>query len=197
MIQATWLFRMLSIVLIALALAACSDPNASRKQLLQGEMQLLESNYALQSQQLLAARQRVSDISLGLQRHKAELADLERRVSAFLMNHKMATAAILAGAAGGVVAIDSNSEFSDELQGAGAVVGVVALIWAANNMEEVIEVASTLAQAEQASTVIKARISEDSQTLSRVNQQTAVLQQQLAAVQADYEQRRVALQNLQ
>lgn len=64
-----------------------------------------------------------------------------------------------------MVAMDNSGEYCDEVRGVSAGLALLAMLWAANNMEEVMAVASNLATAEQSSKALKAAINQDRQAL--------------------------------
>lgn len=80
-------------------------------------------------------------------RVEAERARHDTAVTAYLMNHKMATAAIVAGVGGTGVALDSSNEFSEEAEQIGAGMATMAAIYAIANFEEVAEVTNEMANA--------------------------------------------------
>ena len=79
---------------------------------------------------------------------ESELTDYERKVEAYLMNHKMAVASIVAGFGGSAVAMDTSNEFTTEMKEVAAIVGVIGAVYALFNMDEIIEVGDVLMQAD-------------------------------------------------
>ncbi len=136
------------LVVIALFLASCSDPNAARKQVLGSELKEADSQYALLSQTVSSRRSDLVKLEQGLSEQRAKLGEYKGRVLAYMMDHKMATAAIVAGVGGAAVAWDPKNEFSEEAKEIGTVGAVVAAIWALANLEEVTQVAGELAKAD-------------------------------------------------
>ena len=125
------------------------DPFAAERQALTSELDLASSRLTLATQDVESARSDVTFLSNRIRNKEAALTDYQTDVERYLMNHKMAVAAIIAGAGGSAVAIDRNNEFSDEARTMGGVAAAIALFWAMDNMGEVIEVADTLAQADR------------------------------------------------
>ena len=99
-----------------------------------------DAHNARLEQELGQIRQEVIRLQSEKARHKIA-------VDNYMMNHKMAIAAIGAGVGGAAIAIDADNEFSDEAQTAASVVGLAATIWGLANFEEVSSVASELAKA--------------------------------------------------
>ena len=100
-----------------------------------------ETVLAQQKAKLNAAEQRKYQL-------ESELGDYQRQIEAYLMNHKMAVASIVAGFGGSAVAMDTSNRFSGEMKDVAAVVGVIGALYALVNMEEIIEVGDVLMQAD-------------------------------------------------
>ncbi|WP_395752135.1 hypothetical protein [Prosthecobacter sp.] len=100
-------------------------------------------------------------------------ADHQTRVTEYMMDHKMAIAALAAGAAGAGVAMDNNNEFSDDAKAIGGVTATIAVLWAIANHEEVLEVADCMAKASAVQTDYKNRISRMSQRVTTLHSQIA------------------------
>lgn len=125
-----------------------SGASFGRKQILTSQLQEAD-HYATQlNQRVLHHQSTVSSLQQRLTQQQAQLDDYRDQVERYMMNHKMALAAIAGGAGGAGVAVDPNNEFSDEAQGIGLAVGLFAVWYAANNMSEIVEVADTMAQAD-------------------------------------------------
>ena len=190
------LYRELFGVLMVVAAISCSDPNAARKQFLITEMQQLENNRSLVSQELSAKQQRVNYLQQKLQEQRSELADYNRRVEAYILNHKMAVAALAVGLGGAAVAYDPNNEFSDDVQGVAALVGIIAGVYALNNMQEISEVADQLMQADRYVKSLEAQIELTQADLNSASEPIATLQSSLNSMQATYESRKAELASL-
>lgn len=142
----TTLFKVFVIALL-LILAACSDPNAARKQALLSDMQQINNEYKLLEQALTVKQQKIDFLDLQLTKHNAELSDYKRKFNAYMLDHKMAFIALAAGLGGAAVAYDANNEFSAQAQEFGTVAAVIAGMYALDNSSEVAEVADQLMQA--------------------------------------------------
>jgi len=100
-------------------------------------------------------------------------ADHQTKVNDYMMDHKMAIAALAAGVAGAGVALDEQNEFSDDAKTLGGVTAFIAGIWALANHEEVIEVADRMAKASAMQTDYKNRIDRMKQRVVNLNSQVS------------------------
>jgi hypothetical protein len=92
--------------------------------------------------------------------------------------------------------MDANNEFSDEMSVAGGVAAAIAAFWALGNMDEVVEVADKMIQADAH---IKSMEQDIAQLEQGAAQRMPVLrskEQALAALQKDYEGVRSELSSL-
>ena len=133
---------------ISLAISGCSDPNAERRQQLTMRMNSLQSKMELATQALVQERNRLAYFEREVLTKRGNLNTYKDKVRAYLLNHKMATAAIVLGVGGVAVNIDDQSNFSEDAKAAGAIGAVVAGIYAFNYPDEVLEVADVLVQAD-------------------------------------------------
>lgn len=76
-------------------------------------------------------------------------AELQQAVQDYMHRHRMAVAAIAAGAVGGRLALSDDGEVSQGLRELGAVVGLAAVAYAAFNMDEVAQVVRELSRADE------------------------------------------------
>jgi hypothetical protein len=114
-------------------------------------------------------------------------------VEGYILDHKMAVAAIAAGVGGTGVSLDASNSYSDEVKQLASALAVVAGIWALGNMDEVSGVVKTLNQADahvrtlkvviaQTSVAIEkqgAAIQESQNQLNAIAQQSSTLQREL------------------
>ncbi len=100
-------------------------------------------------------------------------ADHQTRVNEYMMDHKMAIAALAAGVAGAGVAFDESNEFSEDAKGLGGATAVIAGLWALANYEEVIEVADRMAKASAMQNDYKNRIDRMKQRVITLNSQVS------------------------
>lgn len=169
---------LLPLFLIALVHFGCTDPNATERRLLLSELQEAESRYALASQQILERRSAVQQSEARLKGLRAELIDYEGNVQAFMMNNKMAVAALAAGTGGAVVALDATNEFSEEARQVGGVVGVLGGLYCMSNFEECTRVGDQLVQASAHVESLKARINSTEAYYDRESQLLATAEQE-------------------
>ena len=146
------------------------------------------------------ARQAVTDqqsmlVSLNqrLTQERSQLQEYNAGVQGYMMQHKMAVAALVAGVAGTVPWINDNGTYSEDAKEIGAAITAIAVIWALSNMDEVSEVLSTLNQADAHVRSLEAEIG---QTSSASDQQGAGLQQAQERLAALSRQSSAVQQNL-
>ena len=189
-LQCIWLVGTL------LVISSCSDPNEARRQFLLTEMQQLEHNYSLLAQDMASKQQQVSFLQQKLQQQRFELSDYNRQVEAYILNHKMAVAALAAGAGGAAVAYDPNNEFSDDVQGVAGIVGIVAGFYALANLEEVSQVADQLMQASRYVKQLEAQIESTQNELNMASEPISRLQSSLNSIQTAYNVHKEELESL-
>ncbi len=143
----------------AIWLAACTDPNAARRQQLATEMEILTEQISVASQAVEHERDKITFFESQMRVKEAELADYRGKVNAYLLNHKMALAAIALGVGGTSVAIDTSNEFSQDAQAAASIGAFFAGMYALSNAEEVAEVADVLMQADSRIKTLESEIS--------------------------------------
>jgi hypothetical protein len=122
------------------------------------ERRLLSENVAGRKSKILSAEQRLESL-------RSELTSYEGKVEAYMMDHKLAVAAIAAGLGGAAVALDPNNEFCKEAKELGALFAVLAAAYAIANHEEIIQVADQLMQADARVKNFKRQIQETQMSL--------------------------------
>lgn len=130
---------------LVLLLGACEDP---RKQALRSQMNDLEIERTLLSADITGMKSKTALLEGRLYEQQSDLKDYEGKVEAYILNHKMAVAAILAGVGGATIALDENNEFSGDARAVAGIVAAIALAYAALHPEEIIEVGDYLLQAD-------------------------------------------------
>lgn len=173
-----------------LAASACTDPReaqraaelATQRTTLNSQLQEADSVRSMASQAVVARQRSVQALDEELSSLQSKAAWHQRAVEAFMMDHKMAVAALAAGAAGGLLALDDSGSVSQEAREIGAVVGIVALGWALFNQDEVLQVANELVKAESTQQALNGRIE--------------VLQQNLAAERDELQQAQTVLERV-
>jgi septal ring factor EnvC (AmiA/AmiB activator) len=102
----------------------------------------------------------------------AELNEHQAKIHGYMLDHKMAVAALTAGVAGAGVALDHNNSFSDDAKNIGGVVATLAVFYALANLDEISDVVKTLNQADAHSRTLEVAIA---QTRAQIDQRSLVL----------------------
>ena len=189
--------KMVILVLFCLlTTTACSDPNAARKQVLSSDLHQVDNDSSRLSQAVSNRKNKVGYVEQQLLTHRSNLTDYKGRVDAYMMNHKMAIAAISAGIVGTGVALDSTNEFSDDMKAVGGITALFAAGWALNHSDEIAEVADTLNQADSHVKSLERQIGQLSSQLSSESEQLSREEQSLHTLQVKREQIRTELESL-
>ena len=141
--------------MLTVLMGACED---SQKQILRSQMNDLDIQRKPLSEEIAGRKSKIASLEQRLYEQQANLKGYEGKVEAYMMNHKMAVAAILAGVGGTSVALDENNEFSDDAKKLGTVVAAIAAVYAIANAEEVLEVGDYLVQADEYVKNLKSQI---------------------------------------
>jgi ADP-ribosylglycohydrolase len=178
------LTRLACILVISISIPACDDGAAAREQAALQAQRLAQEAQALAKQKLLLEikemdieRSSLSQAALG---HSSMISSLEQRLSeqtvelehytdefkAFMMDHKMAILAVLAAGGGAAVALTNSAEFSDDAKSIGAIVGVLAGLYALANADEVAAVGDRILQATARTANMKSAIETTNQQLA-------------------------------
>ena len=104
---------------------------------------------------------------------EAELNEYQARVEGYMLDHKMAVAALVAGVGGAGVALDTSNSFSQDAKDVGGTLAAIAAIWALANLDEVSDVLKTLNEADAHVRTMQAQID---QTKSATQQRLLDLQ---------------------
>lgn len=151
-------------IFVLAALGGCNDPEQARREAeragIVSELHQVDTEHVLAGQRLVSLQRRHQTLSEEIDALQSEADDLERRTTDYMMSHKLAVAALAAGFAGGVAALDDSGRVSEEARSIGAVVGIVALLYAASNADEVMTVADQLLQADTAMKATARRLAE-------------------------------------
>jgi peptidoglycan hydrolase CwlO-like protein len=145
--RGVWQFlqRALGACAVLLLLAGCesAEKTQARSQLsdLNGQRQSLQ-------QTIVSEQSEVRDLQQQLKDQDAQLAEYQTQVEGYMLDHKMALTAIVAGVAGAGVALDSSNAFSEDAKNMGGVVTFVAALWALGNLDEISDVVKTLNEAD-------------------------------------------------
>ncbi|MGE3276491.1 MAG: hypothetical protein AB7O67_15365 [Vicinamibacterales bacterium] len=186
-----------AVLLCLCGATACTDPNAARRQALTSDVQRLSADYSVLSHSIAVRTARVADAQRRVEGMQAELADYRRRVNAFMMNHKMAVAALALGGGGAAVALDSSNSFSRDARAIGGVAAFLALAYAIDNADEVANVADQLFQADRYVKALSQQIAELSSAHASESQLLAQEQSALQELQGTLDDTRAELERLQ
>lgn len=187
----TWFCAALLVTPSILLTAGCDhrrDDIQAAMSTLNGQKEIVRQTLSNQQSSLEAMNQR-------LLVEQAQLREYNAGVQGYILDHKMAVAAIAAGIGGTGTAISHDSTYSEEVKEVGAAAALIAIVWALNNMDEVSDVVKTLNQADAHVKTLKADIA---QTSSAIEQQRQAIQgsqaslgvmgQKVSALQAQLDQ---------
>ena len=183
----------LTLLLALSTLAACDNPKRLR---LVAELNDLQSQADRLRQVTSDEQSALAAMNQRLVQQKADLANFTAGVRNYMLEHKLAVAALVAGLGGAATALDNTNVYSEDAKQLGSAVAVVAGIWALGNLDEVSQVLEALNRADaqvrglqaaiaQTSADLKAQQSsiDQAQTqLLNVAAQRAALEQQLNAL---------------
>jgi len=184
---------LLLLVCMVLPTTGCQS-NDQQKVELQSQLDSLSSQCTSVRQAVADQQSTLEALNQRLNQERAQLQEYNAGVQSYMLQHKMAVAALLAGVAGTVPWMNGNDTYSEDAKEVGAAITAIAVIWAISNMDEVSEVLSTLnqadahvhslqAQIDQTSSAIgqeQAGIRQTQERLGMLSQKTAAVQQQLS-----------------
>jgi predicted nucleic acid-binding Zn-ribbon protein len=150
--------------------SGCKDPHRVD---LQSRLDSLNNQSSSTSQQISDQQSSLVALQQRLSSERTALNDYNAGVQNYMLQHKLAVAAIVAGVAGTVPWIDDNNKYSQDAKEIGIAMTAIALIWASQNMDEVSEVLGNLTEADAHR---KSAQTEIDQTSAAIQQQQASLQ---------------------
>ena len=133
--------RLLPLLVLGALVTGCVGPRASQLNDLESERSVATARVAALETTVAAWEARLEDYRDRIRRH-------ESATMAYMLNHKLAVAAIVAGVGGAEVALDPDNAFTNDAKIVGGVVALLAAAWAGANMPEVLEVSDALVQAD-------------------------------------------------
>jgi predicted nucleic acid-binding Zn-ribbon protein len=136
------------VVLAALAVACGPSPEDIRRQRVLSEMKDIDVERDPLVRAVAERQARITSLETELQKRELALQQFRSQVEAYMMNHKMAVAAIAAGVGGTSVALSDDNAFSSDAKAVAGVVGFIAALWAIENASEVGEVLDQMVQAD-------------------------------------------------
>lgn len=170
---------MYPLLLSILLVEACLDPEAARRNAVTRD---LESERSALIARINALSIAADELAVQYQRYGNDIERHRIATKAYMMNHKLAVAALLSGAVSTAVAIDPESSFTGEMQ---VVAGGVALLigaWAVSNAAEVMEVADVLVQADSHLRSLEAAASDIASQWQSKNADLGLARGQLGAI---------------
>ena len=148
-----------------------------RRDDLQAEIATVNGQREIARQTLSNQQSELEAMNQRLLVQEAQLREYNASVQGYMLDHKMAIAAIAAGIGGAGAALRSDNAYSEDVKEVAGGLALLALAWALNNMDELSDVVKTLNQADAHVRTLKADIA---QTSSAIEQQ----QQAIRASQA-------------
>ena len=124
--QTKWLVMVMTVVLGCGGLAGC-DGNPHRTQL-EGRLNTLNSESGTVRQSVSDQQSALEALRQRLARERAELAEYNAGVQSYMLQHKLAVAAIVAGVAGTVPWQSDNQQYSQDAKEVALAVTAVAVI---------------------------------------------------------------------
>lgn len=123
-----------------------SNPKLIEQNRLQQQIAVAESDRAALSLQANTYGQTVSGLKAQEQKYLQAIEEEQIAAKAYMMNHKLAVAALVAGVGGVAMAVDNGSTLDQQSREIAGLVGAFAVIWAIANHEEVLAVADKVTQ---------------------------------------------------
>ena len=170
-------------------LTGCRDPHRVE---LESRLDALNNQSSSTSQKLSDEQSSLVSLQQRLGSQRTALNDYNASVQNYMLQHKMAVAAIVAGVAGAVPWMDENNKYSQDAKELGFAVTAIALIWASQNMNEVSEVLGNLNEADAHRKGAQAEIDQTIQavqqqqvSIDRLKGKQSELSQQIEAVKGD------------
>jgi peptidoglycan hydrolase CwlO-like protein len=178
--------RLLPLLVLGALITGCVSPRASELNTLESERSVATARVAALEATVAASTARLEDYRDRIRRH-------ESATMAYMLNHKLAVAAVVAGVGGAEVALDPDNAFTSDAQVVGGVVALLAAAWAVGNMPEVLEVADALAQADSHYKQLQAAASDVERRWQAQNADLLSARGQLEGVNARIAQLRAAV----
>lgn len=173
-----------------------ANQRSARIASLRSELQQADTAHGLAAQQLAQHNQHLASLEAELAQTQRNKAQLNEQVTSFLLNHKMAAAALALGLGGAATALDESGQYTPEVKQLGAVASAAAALYVLFNLEEVVHVASQLADAEQSARSLDQRTAALQTALAETRQQAQAAQAQVDNAGQRAQTLRVELQQL-
>jgi hypothetical protein len=160
------------VVLVASCLFSTGCESAAKKQM-RVDLRDKQAQKQIAMQTIADETQELDRLKEELNKQNDDLKEYDAQVDAYMLDHKMAVAAIVAGLGGAKVAMDTDNAFSEDAKNLAATVGVVALFWAIANLDELSTVVGQLNEADVHVKTLQAGIAN---TTSAIQQQQIRIQ---------------------
>ncbi len=165
-------------LLLALASGCLTGCDARRTQL-QSQIETLTNQSSSISQQISNQQSSLVALQQRLSSERTALDDYNASVQNYMLQHKMAVAAIVAGVAGTVPWLEGDGKYSQDAKELGLALTVVAIFWASQNMAEVSEVLGNLTEADEHRKSAQAEIDQTSEAIQQQQVNLQSLRNQL------------------
>lgn len=176
---------------------ACTDGSDSKvsaqQRILESRLVETDGNRSALNRTVEGRRGQVAELEHLAYRQQQEITQFRGAVEAYMLDHKMAIAALVVGGTSIGVALDENNAFTPDEQFLGGVVSLVAVAYAFANWDEVVAVADQLFQADAHFKRLEAQLAGTRQALQGERNQLAQEEQQLAALALESDQIRAEL----
>jgi septal ring factor EnvC (AmiA/AmiB activator) len=165
---------------------ACSDgrtdAQATQRQVLASRLQENDGSRNLLVRTIEGRRSQVAYLEGQVARQRNEMTHYRGQVEAYMMDHKMAIAALVVGGAGIGVALNDGNTFTPDEEFVGGVVAFIAAAYALANAQEVMQVADVLVQADTHFRRLESQLGDLQHQLQNERTQLQLEEQQLAAL---------------
>jgi septal ring factor EnvC (AmiA/AmiB activator) len=163
--------------IICTLLSGCENPEKIR---LKSRIDELNEQKRTLLQTTASQQNDLDSLNDTLNERQAGLNEYQAQVRGYMLEHKMAIAAIVAGVGGADVALDTTNTFSDDAKNIAGPVVLLAAVWAAANFNEVTEVVKTLDEADAHVRTLQTQIANTTAAIERKQQTLQASRNQLA-----------------
>lgn len=191
---------MSKIILVAVAVAAilvtssgCAPTESAQHRALVSELSEVDAAIQRSSEAVSARNARIAALQQQLDGEQARRARYNQSLQSYMLNNKLAVAAIGLGLAGTSAALSDDGSVSQEGRAVGAGVGLLAAAYAIANADEVMSVFNELVKADAAMRAMKRNEQELTDTIAVEGAALEREKARLADIRARAEQVRSAL----
>ncbi len=177
-------------------LTGCRAAEDPRKAQLQTHLNALRAETAEAQEAVNRQGDLLQSLEQRLRAGQQELAEYNSSVDAYMLQHKMAVAALVAGVAGAVPWLEEDGKFSQDAKELGAALTMLAALWAVTHMDEVSEVLGTLNEADVHARNLQAAIDQTAEAVSQQQGNLRQAQARFAAASGEADSVKVQLARL-